>query len=130
MTEKTEEKKETPAAAKTEEAAGTVPKSELDAANAARTAAEKEMNDLAAEMVAELPDHVKPLVPEGTAAAKVAWIRKAKSAGILGGKKADVPATDGGGKPAVTETKNSEDITKLPIGGPRIAAALAAAAKT
>ncbi|MEQ9448188.1 MAG: hypothetical protein RLN70_04670, partial [Rhodospirillaceae bacterium] len=81
---------------------------------AKRTALEKDMNEMADTVLAEVPDHLKDLIPEGTAAQKVEWFKKAKATGIFGRKSADVPPTDGGEKPK-GETKHSEiDLEKMP----------------
>ena len=111
--EKPEETK-TPAAddGKPDPLKGYVPQAQFDELTAKHTALEKSYGDLADEILAEVPEHLKPLIPEGGAAAKLIWFKQAKSTGIFG--KPKVPATDGGQKPAV-ETKNSSntDTTKL-----------------
>lgn len=123
----TETKSEDTATAKPEQNDGMVSASVLEAERAKRAEAEKTANDLAAEAVAEVPEQLRSLMPQNaTAAEKIAWVKEAKSAGIFG-KKADVPPTDDGEKPGSAPKHQEIDPNSLPIGSPRIAAALRAA---
>jgi hypothetical protein len=100
---------------KTTTADGMIPQAQLDAEVAKRTAVEKEYDELASDMLAAVPDHLKALIPEGNSKAKIEWFKKAKTTGIFDAK-ATVPPTDGGEKPA-TSPKNSDqqvDLSKMP----------------
>lgn len=61
-------------------------------------------------MLEVIPDHLRPLIPEGLSPArKVAWFLKARDTGVFA--PAPVPATDSG-KPTVTP--RTPDVSTLP----------------
>lgn len=73
------------------------------------------LKEVAGSLLAEVPEHLKALIPDGLDdAGKIKWFQKAKAAGAFGGAKAPaaVPETDSG-KPPVTP--RSEDLSKLPV---------------
>lgn len=96
------------------QAAGeTASKAALDNEVARRTAAEKELADMAQEVLSAVPEHLKPLIPEDLSPAqKVAWFRKAKETGLFAKQQAKVPETDGGKKPGTSPA--GQDDSKLP----------------
>ena len=73
-----------------------------------KKAAEEELKNLVAELVAELPEHLRPLVPSSLSpAAQAAWIKQAKEAGLFA-------ATDRKDNPAPVKELD----TKRPGGKP------------
>ena len=70
-----------------------IPKSRLDEEAGKRKALEAEFAALAAELVNDLPERFRDLVPDGLSAAdRVKWIRKAKASGAFNA--VAVPQTD------------------------------------
>lgn len=91
-----------------------IPKSRLDEEIAKRRAAEAEVTKLVDEMVSDLPEQYRGLVPDGLGGAeKLAWLRKAKATGIFVAK---VPPTDNGrptSTPRVPDFNNLPTLTKI-----------------
>ena len=78
-----------------------IPKVRLDEEIAKRRALEGELDEIANGILAEVPENLKPLIPEGfSPAAKVNWFNNAKATGVFNSKP-DVPTTDTG-KPSTT----------------------------
>jgi len=90
-----------------------IPKSRLDAEISKRRALEKEYGEFVDGLLAEVPEHLKSLVPSDLGpTAKLTWYRAAKETGVFDGKpKAKVPETDKG-KPATTP--KDRDVSTLP----------------
>ncbi len=80
----------------------TVPYERFQAVNAAKKQAEETLSGLVAELVEDIPEQFRALVPDLPPAAKVTWIRNAQKSGIFTVK----PEPSGpdskrpGGKPA------------------------------
>lgn len=72
------------------------------------------LKEVAASLLAEVPDHLKGLIPEGLdEAGKIRWFQKAKQTGVFGvAKGAAVPVTDSGKAPI---TPRDADFSKLPV---------------
>lgn len=100
----------------TEEAPAPVavpPSVEAPAATPAELAAYSEqIAHMAHIILANVPDHLKPLIPsELSPAQQVAWFQKAKESGVFAAASASVPATDTR-KPTVTP--KTPDVSTLP----------------
>ncbi|GGA62464.1 hypothetical protein [Sphingomonas psychrolutea] len=84
---------------------------ELADLQAKLAATEKQLSEAATAVLADVPAHLKALVPTNlTPAEQVAWFHAAKATGVFG--KPAVPTTDTGTKPTVTPT--SPDPSTLP----------------
>lgn len=71
-----------------------------------------QLADTAKAILAEVPEHLRALIPASLAPAdQIAWFHQAKATGVFG--KPAVPPTDGGAKPAITPT--TPDTSSLPI---------------
>jgi hypothetical protein len=92
------------------EAAPTVTAPDADTSKAELAALSEQVAHMAGVMLAEVPDHLKPLIPADLSPAQqVAWFLKAKQTGVFGA--VTVPATDTG-KPTVTP--KAPDVSTLP----------------
>ncbi len=90
-----------------------IPKARLDEEIGKRKAAESELASLAEALLGEVPEKLKPLIPEGLSAAQqVAWYQKAKATGVFANGTAKVPETDQS-KPATTP--RDRDLSSLPV---------------
>jgi len=85
-----------------------VPKSRLDSEIQKRKATEKQLEELAAQMLEDVPDQFKGIVPEGLSAAdRIAWMRKATAAGFFSGPSTSPDPARPTGKPA-TDLENMD----------------------
>jgi len=103
-----------PAPAASEKADHMIPKARLDEEVGKRRALETELTAIADAFLSEVPETLKPLIPEGLSPAdKIKWFQKAKATGVFGGGKetVKVPETDTG-KPKVTP--KDVDLSQLP----------------
>lgn len=83
-----------PAPAPAKEDGHTIPKARLDEEVAKRRALETEYSALADAVLAEIPEHLKPLIPaELSPTAKLKWYQEAKKTGVFN-TKPTVPETD------------------------------------
>lgn len=99
-----------PAGAKTTETP-MIPKARLDEEIGKRRALEEELSATADALLAEVPEHLKALIPSDLGpAARMKWFREARKTGVFGGT-AKVPETDTG-KPKVTP--RDQDLSTLP----------------
>lgn len=80
-----------------------IPKSRLDGEIAKRRAAEETLAKFADDLLEEVPEEMRDLVPALQPADKIAWIRMAKSKGVFA-KAANKDADQGAGKPERPET--------------------------
>lgn len=88
-----------------------IPKARLDEEIGKRRTLETEYAEFADAVLAEIPDHLKPLVPADLGPAqKLKWYREAKKTGVFDSKP-NVPETDKG-KPATTP--KDRDLSTLP----------------
>jgi len=88
---------------------GATQPSEADTLRQQLAAATAQAESLADTLLAQVPDRLKALVPEGLdAAARVKWFQKAKAAGAF--EPASVPGTDTG-KPTISP--KDEDLSSL-----------------
>jgi len=89
-----------------------IPKARLDEEIAKRRTVEGELEEIAKAMLAEVPENLKPLVPEGLSPAQqIKWFNSAKATGVFNSK-AIVPATDSA-KPKTTPQE--ADLSNLPV---------------
>jgi hypothetical protein len=88
-----------------------IPKARLDEEIAKRKTAETELSALADAYLADVPEALKPLIPEGLSPSKkIEWFQKAKATGVFG-TPTKVPTTDNG-KPRTTP--QDRDLSTLP----------------
>jgi len=88
-----------------------IPKARLDEEIGKRRALEEELSATADALLAEVPEHLKALIPADLGpAAKIKWFREARKTGVFGGT-TQVPETDSG-KPKVTP--RDQDLSTLP----------------
>ncbi|MFO1150950.1 MAG: hypothetical protein U1E62_21455 [Alsobacter sp.] len=91
-----------------------IPKGRLDEEIAKRKAIEADLAKLADEVLAEVPEHLKPLIPAGLGAAeRIAWYRGAKATGVFAAKPT-VPATEHG-RPTTTPREGVDLSTLSPL---------------
>jgi len=91
-----------------------IPKARLDEEVGKRRALETELSAVADAFLSEVPEALKPLIPEGLSPAdKIKWFQKAKGTGVFGGGAGtvNVPETDTG-KPKTTPREI--DLSTLP----------------
>ena len=89
-----------PGQGKDQEPQGSIPKARFDEVNAKRKAAEDTLKAVVAELVEDLPEDMRDLVPNLPPAEQVKWIRAATKKGLF--SKAPVNGPDSkrpGGKP-------------------------------
>lgn len=88
-----------------------IPKARLDEEIGKRRTLETEFTELADTLLAEIPEHLKSLVPaELGPSAKIKWFQNAKKTGVFK-TKVDVPETDTG-KPRTTP--RDQNLSTLP----------------
>ncbi|QQV75876.1 hypothetical protein H5J25_09625 [Sphingomonas aliaeris] len=84
---------------------------ELEAVKARLATTEATLSETAKVILADVPDHLKGLIPASLAPAdQIAWFKTAKATGVF--SKPIVPATDAGTKPTITPT--TPDASALP----------------
>jgi hypothetical protein len=89
-----------------------IPKARLDEEISKRRALEGDMQAVADALLAEVPEHLKALVPADLGpAARIRWFQAAKSTGVFGGTSTTVPTTDT--TPPRT-TPRDQDLSNLP----------------
>ncbi|MCW5705486.1 MAG: hypothetical protein KIT82_23250 [Bradyrhizobium sp.] len=89
-----------------------IPKARLDEEISKRRNLETEYAELAENVLAEIPEHLKPLIPADLGpGAKLKWYREAKKTGVFDAAKPNVPETDTG-KPRTTP--RDQDLSTLP----------------
>ena len=89
-----------------------IPKAHLDEEIGKRRALEADVAKLADEVLAEVPEHLKALIPTGLGPAeRIAWYRGAKATGVFNAKP-KVPDTDHG-RPTTTP-RDGVDLSTLP----------------
>jgi hypothetical protein len=96
-----------------------VQNAEAEALKTQLAAAQEQVKATAEAVLATVPDRFRALIPEGDAAAQLAWFAKAKKSGAF--EAANVPETDKG-KPTITP--KGADLSQLPATA-RIAAGYA-----
>ena len=62
-----------------------IPKTRFDQVNDKRKAAEAALTEVVDELVEEVPEDMRELIPDLPAADRIKWIRKAQKAGLFGG---------------------------------------------
>jgi len=88
-----------------------IPKSRLDQEINKRRAIEAQLQDVADELVQDIPEEYRALVPDLLPAQKIKWLKDAKASGLFSGKaKASVPVTD---TKAPATTPRPMDTSKL-----------------
>lgn len=91
-----------------------IPKARLDEEVGKRRALETELSAVADAFLSEVPEALKPLIPEGLSPAdRIKWFQKAKATGVFGGGTGtvNVPETDTG-RPKTTPREI--DLSTLP----------------
>ena len=82
-----------------------IPKARLDEEVAKRRTAEEQVAAMAEQVLTQVPQHLKALVPTGLSPSEqVSWFNVAKSTGVFDPVRAPVPETDSG-VPKVTPTE-------------------------
>lgn len=66
-----------------------IPKSRLDQEIDKRKEAEKGLQTICDSMVEEIPENLRPIIPELAPSAKITWLREAKKQGIFEDRKAE-----------------------------------------
>ena len=85
-----------------------IPKARFDQVNAAKKAAEAELQSVADSLKEEVPEEHRDLIPDLQPAALIKWLRAATAKGLF--SKAPPESPDGGKRP---NSKKSEDLTGL-----------------
>lgn len=89
-----------------------IPKARLDEEIGKRRTLETEYAEFAQNVLAEIPEHLKPLIPADLSpGAKLKWYQEAKKTGVFNVAKPAVPETDNG-KPRTTP--RDQDLSTLP----------------
>lgn len=71
-----------------------IPKARLDAEIAKRKAAEESLTGIADELIADIPEDMRDVVPNLPPADKIKWIRNAKSKGLFQAEKRESNSPD------------------------------------
>lgn len=82
----------------------TVPYERFQAVNAAKKQAEETLSGIVTELLEDIPEDLRDIVPDLTPAEKIKWIRAAHKKGVFGGRATEPSGPDSkrpGGKPPV-----------------------------
>jgi hypothetical protein len=79
----------------------------------AQPISQPDMRDVAAALLADVPEHLRGLIPDIDPTQQIVWYSTAKTTGVFSDGGPVVPITDGGVKPTVTPTE--KNLNDLPI---------------